>query len=553
MGILSKFAFGIESRALFKNSLSIIMSTSFPVLKQFSKELNFIGSGRIDPLLQWFFQSDGQFYFQGQIAIFCLGVSLLSFMFKDDKSFAIQLVGLVSYCLALYALLGRTITLCSVQWFPWVLAAYYFLVSRRESVFSYALFLIFSLLWIYTAGALAFAGILALGFLGIRDRLEKFAIPFGVLLLVVLFMLPSSSSPYYPGDARFFTTDRVVSRPQALVGPHLNLSSVDFVSYQLQLQFTSIFISAFAVISLGGFALRYVRSRLILLSLLVLSVVVCLEYYLLEIGLINTPYLFVSRVVPGLGLFPFLWGILSIVLVVIFSDLFFRQDSRAVCFFACLSLFLFLARVGIFDVELEPLDYNLSSSSATHESKVHWSPSRLVVEREGSWVADKNSFKNRFVGNLQRVSLPQTGLWMATASENNAEALLGLWDSNTSWHTSSSMSPGQWFELRWEKPVSLVKVLLTLPSSDEGRQGFPRGLKLEGFNSQGESFLIRNIKSWNGPVRWTKESFPYYGSLGDVIVDFPKPSEVVGLRFTQTAQAPKALWSISEVKLYGNL
>ena len=525
---------------------------SFPIFKQFSEDLNFVGSSNVDPVLHLLFGIDPKLYLYGQIGIFCLGVICLNFILEEKKSFH-RVVGLISYFLALYAVFGRTASLCSVQWFPWVLSSYCYLVAKQEGLLSYFLFLITSLLWIYTSGPLAFGGLLIIGFFSFRDGLERFKYLFGLLLIFALLLLPESYVPYYPGDARLIPGQASVIRPQALIGPRLDLVSVNFSNYQGQLQYVAVFVSIIALASLLCFVLGWLRNKLILLSLLGLSAAACLEYYLLEVGAINTLYLFISRIVPGLGLFPFVWGVLLLILIPLFAFLFFKQGDKAISLMAGFSCILFLVRVGFVNQELEPLDYSFAPSS-NHKDDVYWSPSRSIVEREGAWVAEENAFKQRFVGNLKRVSLPETGLWIAKASENSEKAMLGLWDPQTSWGSGVPMIPGQWFEVRWENPVELVKVLLALPSLEKREafeNSYPRGFKVEGIDSNGETFLLREIPQWNGPVRWTKESFPYYGNLHDVIVDFPEIAEVQGLRFTQTGTEPSISWSISEVKLYG--
>ena len=51
-------------------------------------------------------------------------------------------------------------------------------------------------------------------------------------------------------------------------------------------------------------------------------------------------------------------------------------------------------------------------------------------------------------------------------------------------------------------------------------------------------------------MRWTKESYPYYGDRSEVVVDFPLAQHVAGLNIIQTGTHGTAHWSVSEIRLF---
>jgi hypothetical protein len=88
-----------------------------------------------------------------------------------------------------------------------------------------------------------------------------------------------------------------------------------------------------------------------------------------------------------------------------------------------------------------------------------------------------------------------------------------------------------------------------LPVKDESE--FPGGLRIEAAQQSGAFEVIFNQPYWPGPVQWTENGYPYFGSQDEVLVRFPNPAKASALRFIQASSGRAHNWSVNEIELWG--
>ncbi|MDF2540499.1 MAG: hypothetical protein K0S47_217 [Herbinix sp.] len=121
--------------------------------------------------------------------------------------------------------------------------------------------------------------------------------------------------------------------------------------------------------------------------------------------------------------------------------------------------------------------------------------------------------------------------WVASASENNQNAKNAI-DSNinTRWDTGKSQSPGQWFVVDFQKPVTFDCIILDIGSS--------QGDAAESYNI----YVSQDGNTWGDPV--------INGKKGKGIILLPEQTTRY-LKMEQTGQLGN-YWSIHEFYLYKN-
>ena len=528
--------------------------------------LNVVTRGRVDPLLQEL------------LAIFGLGVNsdvytLLSLLLlAAGVFFLVRVLGgdrVAAFAGAIWtgalvaALSGRSPAHADLHWLP-ILAAALIECRKSDRWWCRGLAAVAIGEWSFGGGALGVAGALsAVVFAACvpierrnspeRSREGLFFLAAGFLAVLLSFLfLVTPPMPDYPGDARLteITPLTFVSIP--ILGPALFPNPVVYDGYREVLN-SQVFLgslAAFVLLALTPAAGRLRDSQWRSLKgglWIVLATIglVCVEQFVPAAYRDATPFAALVRLVPGLALQPFPWVLLpvgamfSIPLVVAVLDRR-RLLAGAVASAALAALVLGAACPGA----IVPISGGFDRIASSAESER--SPSGYLVARLGFWAADPVQRELR--GHLALLKSNEDYVASVEASANASEARRAI-DGNerTRWSTGRPQQPGDWFVMRFDRPLEVLRVELSV---GQYRADFPRGLRVES-SEDGVNFApVFSQPVWAGPWKTTPLGYPYFGSQSEVTVDFAVTVKTRALRFVQAGEEATYDWTIAEVKLY---
>ncbi len=450
------------------------------------------------------------------------------------------------------------------HWFPYLLLSF---KKLRESVSkgSVAITLLFAVLFSTSAGTMGFFGsLIAWGgsafLVGEKRELVGGHVVNATglfILLLSVFLVPYYEMPDYPGDARFATPSPLQFLPSPLVGPALQPNPVDFSAY---LSSCRIFLFRyglfflFAFFSFCGKPLFTKKiSGMMVAAFAALAVplfFLSFELYLFSVFPNYSPFRMLQRIVPGVGLVEIPW--LFIPVFVIFG---LSLTTQFFSFRSLMAVFVLYGSLG-FCFAFLGRDFNalwgespdhFRSKEASKREVIMNSPSRLVIETYGEWILEDGISSRRDRAHVKKLDLHADFEVTITASPpENAELALDE-RSSSRWHTRRPQQPGDYLDLEFDRPLTVVQVELLVKNL---KHDFPRGIKVSASHDLKTYFDLVSQPIWYGPVQWTPTGFPYFGKLSRVVIDFPKAETVRRLRFTQMLKEEHFEWSIYEVELF---
>lgn len=577
-----------------------------PERNVFYPELNFVARERLDPLIFFLAEylgiSQSVWLFTiGQLVILFLGMVVLLNLFTRAR-FAQICGGLFSVVLVIL-FVGFDPHLLRVHWFPMLLAGLLQLGRTRRwfGVFPVTIIL---LMWILSSGSLAVFGILLAA--GISLWLAPIYSPVATIVeernqaplilatiagcLCGLLLIPEYPMPLYPSGARLLTGAALQSIPAPLLGPMLEPLSIGKAAFFSASSFYSLrllplllgLIVACALILWQKFdastrLFEQVATKQIVgvVSLTLLGGVLLTGHRIFPLA--SAPFFVLASLVPGLAVAALPWSLLGFFAVcltlVIFSDVS-RIVATALLGGALVSLFLpfgWAASIfGVSDAGSRPRqaftgnsmapDGYVKSAAAKHGLvKASVFPSQAVVETYGSWILEEGIAEQRHFANLKRLVRDTDAIWRLSARPNPQMAQKAL-DGNvfSRWTTEVTSSEtgavsrrgqrqGDMLQIDFSEAVEVVRAVLSI--KDNPSQ-YPRGIRvLAGSSSEDLREVVRQVP-WHGPVKWTKDGFPYFGGYHEVILDFPRQERVQVLRFEQLVVSDATAWSVNEIKLY---
>ena len=391
----------------------------------------------------------------------------------------------------------------------------------------------------------------------------------GLSLIPAGLLLPVYNMPEYPGGARLVPISPFLSYPRPLIGPFLEPYPVVHSAYMKHLSDASVpilIISLMLIIGLLMEALiqnsykasgsgsksvlessdlgyEFKKTALVRLPLLLLlSAGIVLGELLLDASwAASAPFSVLGRLVPGLAILgsPLLLFPLGLLFAICEGLRFIRLR----CIIFLLTGFAVFLLLGPGFAGVSGLKYE----TAGRNGSVELSPSGYIYQKLGSWVALKEN-ESRDFDALKRLKKGADFEWSASASQLEEEAANAIdGDVHTRWRTGGAQKGGESLTLNFDRSVRVIRVVLSTRGTPAD---FPRGILVQGGNSEDSLAELFKQEDWLGPLKWTKEKYPYFGPQSEVVIDFAEEEEVSVIKFTQISSDPRFDWSVSEVKLY---
>ena len=538
--------------------------------------LNFVSQERLDPILYSFLSLLGLaqnqlIYVAAQLCVLAAGVALLLTVTRSSGSLIVGLWVAVSLVL----LLGLEPFYLKYQWFPWMLSGLILLLVR-SNFRTMLVAAIFLGLWVFSSGAMAPLGILIAALAAIVISLKmrsftlviaegsrsytSFSLAVAVALLVAVWAIPEYPMPKYPADAKLVVDSVFHSLPHPLIGNRLQpipvIGPVYFGLLALYAQNYLLLLVSVGV-ALGVSAVLWKESVVIAVKLLVWHGAVCsvalfslLFWPESKIGL--HPFFLLMRVVPGVGFVFLPWLLLP------YSVLFLAIGVYAYCSrrVICLAIMSCLVLAGVLRVtgnaplaQAHFAEFGAESDLSPYVG-VTWSPSATVVSTMGAWVATPGVAKARDWANLKRLKMGVDYSIESVEAAPNLAAARRAVDGNvfTSWGTGRVQAPGDYFLIRFADVVRVVRVALSI---QETPKSYPCSINVWSVDENGVEREVYSHDPWPGPVFWTQEGFPYFGSKQHVVIDFANRQLTKSLRFeVASSDCGGRGWSIGELKMY---
>jgi hypothetical protein len=533
--------------------------------------LNAVYAERIDPFLIFVseslgFVNDQTVYSLLQLGIFFFGLWFLYQRDSPQEPSALPMAGVTLGACLLIA--GFDPFLLKIHYFPWLLLGLIYL-EEKTSFASVGITLLVTFLWVVAAGNIAFAGLLVAAiFVGLRDRgrAERSSKAVGVVVFLGLIMAamlcPTFQMPSYPAGIQLGKDTVFASLPSPLFGMGHDVNSVFFDSVRegnrgllidlLILSFC--LIPSFMMIRRGQLS----RAAVITGTFFLVLIPFCEAFFPIS-WFVHAPFQALRRIVPGLNLIDIPHPLLLIILIITLFSLVKEQTFRS----ATGSLVLLLFGFGVVQFGSENLPYHgFRKGSLDHFKRLDeagetagslspaFSPSTYVIEKFGDWVLEEEAAKRRDFYYLKRLLPGEDFEWNVIAIENASNRKLAIDHNNmTRWSAARPQKAGDWFEIAFDRKISLLRIIL---STHKFPSDYPRGILVESIDENGKSQELVRYDSWEGPVNWTKEGYPYFDSRSRVFIDLPKPITTSRLKFTQLQDTARFDWSIAEIKLYGS-
>ncbi|MCB9029947.1 MAG: hypothetical protein H6619_02770 [Deltaproteobacteria bacterium] len=357
--------------------------------------------------------------------------------------------------------------------------------------------------------------------------------------------------PSYPGLSRVVPDDGVAGYLTPFFGIMFPIPVIDRSFIRATFLTPALIFSIFFIISY----LRTEKRSFLLGSSVLLAI-----FFLLDTGFIPeefsqiAPLSTLTRVVPGLMLSPL--ACFSCAILLIFAFVVYQKDLKTLIAL-CLLLTFVTYNDSTFDLGLKNGKYinnKLPKDIGSDLRDYVVSPSLHIIEERGTHILDKNFQAKKY----KRISPNKIG---ATLNSSHNEDLLSLVeddDFKTRWsNTAGGQDGSEWIHLKLKEPTPILG--LALPVGDFSSD-FPRGIEVDYLRdcTEVDTAKFENYnqalayKSWQGPTRYTKEGYPYYGYQS--VVKLPFNSEITAqcILVKQIGHDRSFDWSIAELQLLVN-
>jgi hypothetical protein len=527
------------------------------------------------------------------LVIFLLGTTVLLHCLNPVRHIVAPfLSSLLLVSIIIYLWGGDTVVISSLTWLPFLTIALLYAASYRGVGL---IFSILSLLLTFqlcrSANQLAPLVLLTALIISLTVRNSQpdqqingraFSFVLSVILfipaLVVLFQVPSLAFPDYPEMAHVVTHDGLPGMIRPLVGPITPVPVIDRAFIHAVYSSLSIILVISALLACWGE--KKPRKGSLAWPALLFAVLVLLDTAPPELFSHILPLSTLSRLVPGFFYFPLASLLSALTLFLLFAAA--ERSERATHILCVLALIgyctfgplIHAQKVGKKTCILQ--DPNGQRTYLRYKDKlfetkndpnrrrflerIFISPSFNVLKHEGFWFLEKIRVvrKSKFV-NPARHSYNLT--LNITASHNNSpEQIRNSTDYRqaTRWTSGGGRQRGtEWFHVHLNQPVTLHGLA---PQPGAFIADFPRGVKIsykESCNPPHEQKIdddqyseAVNIPAWEGPVRITKNGFPYFGGQSEVKIVFPKPVTGQCFLIQQTGRSTRSDWSISKIGFF---
>ena len=471
--------------------------------------------------------------------------------------------------------------ICSISWLPWVALATFLSIRSENNRLPAAVLLVFVSFRLSASAnqlalPLATVAIFSISsFLNIstcqpqQDRSKLLWIPIVFILLylptvLVLIEAPIPVWPDYPHLAHVVADDGLPGIIRPLIGAD---SPIPFINrHALHALYALPAVCLLFVTALVYLTRQNKEKNSLILTSFILSALVVLDTVMPEAFAQIAPIATLTRMLPGLYIIPLtpIFYAAAIILLV-YSSHTYGNDlgsllmlSLAILFpienttnnsllFQPAKLQSYSARITIGKLEQEPklLD-NLP------EDKI-FSPSWNVIKDYGWSVFNIPQIQSRTTIRSIRAFSPKI-----SASENNKRRrLLRLFDrkAKSRWSPVKGHQGGtEWLLVSLDKPTTLYGLQLDIRKYYYA--DFPRGIRIlaahscPNFPSEQADFReVVNYNSWQGPIEFTEQGYPYFGGQSDVTIYFPKAITASCLKIEQIGTEPNFDWSVSELNV----
>ena len=539
-------------------------------LTAYYPESNEIALERLEPLaavLLGYLNAVPNQFFYTLWSVFIFFAGCLCFFLSQKVRFNISALAAFAACMSVSLVVEFDPFRWRFAYFPFLLFAFC-LFNRRPNFKTLLLALLVSALWIVHSTSLSFIGTLTALVVSLVLQEEKDYASFRSTCLLALFaclasiaLLPVYSMDDYPGYARFAFDSSRVLLPASSVGPSLIPDPViqDAIAKLCSAQMQRVAL----VIVTFWFACFFLKkqsstnSGVCLAALSIYFLVLFVECSAQIPWAHLTPFQSLRRLIPGMGLvysIGLLWPFVLVPCISWFAKSSSESEQRIPkglsIYLTLLAVFFVLSTVFVRKVPLlaklpNPV-FHQGFGDSILASKYPRTPSWPIIESFGSWVSKRGVSSQRAFKNLERIKRSDVGMSFLSNLEESRLIYAGDLKEHTRWTTIREQKAGDFFEIVFEKPTKVVRMILSVrrrPSE------FPRSFTVTASNQGGEYRLIRTFPNWVGSLQWTKEDLPYFADQSKVIIDFPSEQSVKTIRTTILEDSP-APWSVVEVKLY---
>lgn len=438
--------------------------------------------------------------------------------------------------------------------FSWFLIFYYFLIKFDEKILSYAKIVLSFFFILLSAHQFSFVLLLfPLIFREIDGLKIKFTSQIYFIFLIISFIyslfIPAFIVPEYPEFAHVVPDDNLSGHLYPYFGfapsiPTLNREIIK--SFGLIFSFLFLFLYCLEILSICFRKCKLKFSDLFL-PLILLSILL-LDSAPSEVVAHVMPLSSLSRLIPGLFLYPISLHIAFILLFLFFVQVLSQKTNVSIFL---ISLLVLAVSVYV-DLARNLMIGRLKGQEVVQKDSNLLSPS-LNLYRVFGLELDKVLYNQN---NL--VKIPLSKFQPEVLVSRNIEDVSSLIDQdfNTTWSpTSGSQLGDEYLVIKFPKEVRAIGLGLR---TDGRYSDFPRGLEIVKDCSdlsflqekKSKNNILFYSSNWQGPVRFTIGGFPYFGGQGDVELIFPNEFKTDCLYIGQIGKSDHFDWSVSEIELY---
>lgn len=489
-----------------------------------------------------------------QISVFFLGI--LFFCRKRNLGFSYSVFGSILVAASLPFLFLPPLKQC-LHYYPWFL----FFVGEafsKNTCKQWLLVFFVGVFWVVQSSQLAavsMAVALVYGLMqesrNVDNGQSRFgsvakAVVISLLLGLSFWFIPVFEMPQYEAGARLgpISPELFFVRPR--FGPWLNPSPLLFVpatflatAYFIVAGLLAISITVISlVLGAKGKQARHLGLTLLLL-VFVGSLDVILPSSLVEVS----PFSFLQRVLPGVGLLAGSFDIYPLLAVPVCLHFLPRLSPRELY---CSVGVLCLAVWGNLLV-WEACDLMTNGQqviSPLNQSDRPKALSGFMRQLYGDWIIDEKKRKLR-----SPESLKQVGLEGCSSSVVTGEQVAQVIDGNlkTFWRSAGPQGGQEGLEISCARRQKMGVLEI---SSGQYKTDFPRGVLLDVYR-EGEGWLRAFSQSeWYGNLEFNREGFPYLGSQEHVFIYLPEIMEWDKLRVSQVGQHAMFSWTVAELRVF---
>jgi hypothetical protein len=457
--------------------------------------------------------------------------------------------GALSACVVVSTLLllfpGDVVLFSTISWIPLVLWSIRKSVETTDGLSKRLYSLLSLLLMLLSALSSGYSfGILALSLAAhlpavfdVRHRFFWWSLLAASLL--VFFVVPEPTIPTYPLSAQVVPDDGIPGNIHPLLGPSFPIPIIDYSA--VRQAFTPVVVALIALfLVLIGQKERTWRLGTIL------SACIFLEVFLPPSLLQISPLQSLSRLLPGSFLVPLLPQAIGV--FVIGSSL---RPERWRFTWALFVVTLLLSAFQLLPSQVKPSSVPaVDVGQGGMDEKWICSPSLPLVERYGG---EKLRRFQRLVTAPSHRLVPKA---LEDSLNSPRERLRSLVDRDlsTRWSPQQGSQHDEhtlWIGLPDIKHLEGIELLLGKFVSDfPGEFSVSCASTCEPSSPKSGSYdRSEHFSPWLGPVQFSSEGYPYYGSQSDMRVLFSAPLACRCIRITQLSSSRQFDWSIAEIRL----